>query len=128
MLEEMRKLIEEFVTQILNVLNESYEAYYEEAPITAKFPYLVVPTLNLTPLDAGYTCIFDVEIYNNELSKISTEDIMDYLIQTFKDYCFCNDKIGFHTGFENGNIVKIQEQDLIERRVSFCARLFKKGD
>lgn len=89
-------MIEEFIKQLLCKINEHYEAYYEEAPRTAKFPYLVVPSIVMFPLNSGYSCLFDIEIYNNELSSITLEKILDTLRDSLKNHSFKNDKIAFH--------------------------------
>lgn len=119
-------MIEEFIKQLLNKLNEHYTSYYEEAPKTTKFPYLVVPSITVAPLNAGYSCLFDVEIYNNELSKITLESILDTLRDKLNNYSFINDKIAFHIGYESENIIKSTEQDLSIRRITFSARIFRK--
>lgn len=125
-------MIEEFIIQIMNYLNKvdaGYsKAYYEEAAKDAIFPYVVVPTITISDLAAGDLIFFDIEIYNNELSNIRIESIIDILRTKLKGYIFNNEKIAFHVGFENGNIVKIQEQDLIGRKISFSARVFEKGE
>ena len=122
----MRKLIKEFTKLLLNKLNEYFVSYYEEAPKTTKFPYLVVPSITVSPLNAGYSCLFDVEIYNNELSKITLESILDTLRDNLNNYSFINDKIAFHIGYESENIIKSTEQDLSIRRITFSARIFRK--
>lgn len=129
MLEEMKrltKLTKEFIKALLDKINEYYKCFYEEADSNTSFPYLVVPTLSLSPLNAGFICIFDIEIYNNELSCVSVEDIFDDLLNNLDNYHFCNDKIAFHLGFEDGNLQKSSEQDLIIRKISFSARIFRK--
>ena len=120
-------MIKEFILQLLTEINKNYECYYEEAPINAKFPYLVIPTLHLIPLNAGYSGTVDIEINNNELSKIQTEDIIDNLNNKLNEYSFINDKIGFHLGISDINILKASDQDLINRRISFEARIFYKN-
>lgn len=125
-------MIEEFIKQIMSHLNKIdalySQAYYEEAAKDASFPYVVVPTITFSPLSAGDLILFDIEIYNNEISEIRIESIIDKLRAKLNDYVFNNEKIAFHVGFENGNIVKIQEQDLTGRRISFSARVFEKGE
>lgn len=120
-------MIKEFVKELLTKINTLYTCYYEEAPNTATFPYLVVPTLHFSPLNSGYTGIVDIEINNNEDSQIFTEDIIDNLNQNLNEYFFTNDKIGFHLGTESINVIKSSDQDLINRRISFEARIFNIG-
>lgn len=120
-------MIKEFIKQLLIKINTLYNCYYEEAPKNAKFPYLVIPTLHLVPLNSGYSGIIDIEINNNEISKIYTEDIIDNLNKKFNEFSFLNEKIGFHLGTDSINILKSSDQDLINRRISFEARVFKIG-
>lgn len=122
----MTKLTKEFIKALLNKINEYYQCFYEEADNSTTFPYLVVPTLTLTPLNNGFLSIFDIEIYNNELSETSVEDIFDDLLNNLDNYHFCNEKIAFHLGFEDGNLQKSTEQDLTIRKISFSARIFRK--
>lgn len=123
----MRKLIEKFIRQITNYLNNEYTTYYEEAPNNAQFPYCVIPTINISSLNFGTLILFDIEIYNNELSQTSVESIIDNIKKKLDGYAYNDQYIAFHVGFENANIVKVQEQDLIERRISFSVRIFEKG-
>lgn len=120
-------MIKEFIKQIMNKINEYYTAYYEEADNTTSFPYLVVPTLNITPLNAGYSCFVDIEIYNNELSEITIEDIVETLKKALEDYHFNNEKIAFHLGLDNIYLSGSNEQDLKFKRITFEARIFEKG-
>lgn len=120
-------MIKEFIKQLLIKINTLYNCYYEEAPHNAQFPYLVIPTLHFSPLNSGYTGILDIEINNNELSDVFTEDIIDNLNKNLNEFSFINDKIGFHLGTENINILKASDQDLICRRISFEARIFEIG-
>lgn len=120
-------MIKEFIKQLLNEINNYYTAYYEEAEKTTTFPYLVVPTLNITPLNSGYRCFVDIEIYNNELSDITTEDIVETLKNAFEDYSFNNDKIAFHLGLDNIYLSGSNEQDINFKRITFEARIFEKG-
>ncbi len=124
----MRKLIDRFIEILIkkiNEINEDFICYYEEAPTTAKFPYLVMPTLNITPLDTGYLGVFDLEIYINELSIISLEQILDSLRDNLSNYYYCEDKLAFHLGFENQLLNKSLEQDLSIRKITFAARIFR---
>ena len=119
-------MIENFILELLKEINNFYKCYYEEAPNESRFPYLVSPSVAVTPLNAGYLCLFDIEIFNNIISTISVENIIDTLIKKLDGYNFKNENIAFHVGFENVNILKIQEQDLTSKKVSFSARVFGK--
>ncbi len=118
-------MVDLFIEKILSKINEYYTCYYEEAPSSANFPFLVVPTLVLSPLNSGYSGIFDIEIYVNELCNESNENIIDTLRDNLDGYHYRNENIGFHLGFENHMIVKSNEQDLSIRKISFVARIFK---
>lgn len=119
-------MIKEFIKQLLDEINKYYTCYYEEAPNNSTFPYLVIPTLHVIPLNAGYSCVVDIEINNNELGKVLTEDIIDDLNNKLNEFNFVNNKIGFHLGISDINILKASDQDLISRRISFEARIFKR--
>ena len=118
-------MINMFIEKLQEKINEYYTCYYEESPSNATFPFLVIPTLNLTPLYDGYQGIFDIEIFINELSDQNVEFIMDNLRDKLEGYSYRDDNLGFHIGFENQIIVKSNEQDLSIRRMSFSARIFK---
>lgn len=120
-------MIKEFVKQIMNKINEYYTAYYEEAEKTTSFPYLVVPTLNITPLNAGYRCLVDIEIYINELSELTVEDIIETLKKGLDGFSFNNDKIAFHLGIDSIYLASSNEQDLKYKKITFEARIFEKG-
>ncbi len=120
----MKKLIKEFIKQLMIQINNIRNCYYEEADNKAKYPYLVVPTLQINTLESGYICLFDVEIYNNELTSITVEEIADELILGLDRLSFKNDSIGFHLAFESQFLVKTNDQDESVRRISFSARLF----
>ncbi len=55
-------MIKEFIKQLLNEINKFYDCYYEKAPNTVEFLYLVVPTLHLVPLNSGYSGNIDIEV------------------------------------------------------------------
>lgn len=118
-------MIDNFITKLQEEINKYYTCYYEESPSNAVFPFLVIPTMNLTPLYDGYQGIFDIEIYINELSNQTVESIMDDLRDKLEGYSYRDNNLGFHIGFENQIIVKSNEQDLSIRRMSFSARIFK---
>lgn len=115
---------EKFIEKLMEIINEVITCYYEEAPNNAEFPFGVVPTLNINPLNAGYLCTFDIELYNNELSNITIESMCDLLREHLDSYSYQDNEIGFHLGFENQYLQKQNEQDLIYRRITFSARIF----
>jgi len=117
-------LTKTFLEKLMAKLNTIMTVYYEEAPKSASFPYGVVPTLSITPLDYGYQCLFDVELYINELSDTDVEKLCDDLRAGLDGYHYRDNTIGFHVGFENQYLTKQNEQDLVMRRVSFIARIF----
>lgn len=118
-----------FIEKLLNVINLTFKTYYEEPPKDVTFPFGVVPTITFMPLNDGYQAVFDIEIYNNELSNQSIEKICDNLRKSLDQYSYLDDKIGFHLGFESLILSRQSEQDLTYRRISFIARIFdKKGE
>jgi len=123
-------LTDKFIELLLQKINEHYTAYYEEAPNNAKFPYCVVPTLQVRELNkGGYSGVFDIEVYNNELSDISVETISDTLRTELNGFFYIGDLLGYHIGFSDQLIMKSTEADLIIRRVTFEARIFtRKGN
>ena len=118
-------MTDRFIELIIKEINKLYTCYYEEAPNDTSFPYLVMTSLNLTPLDSGFLGIFDLEIYINELSKQSVETIIDNLRDKLDGYYYRESNLGFHIGFDNQSIIKSNEQDLAIRRITFQARIFK---
>ena len=118
-------MIDKFIEILMKEINKYYTAYYEEAPSNTKFPYITVPTINLTPLDSGYLSVFDLEIYVNELCNTSLEEILDTLLDNLDGYSYRDSTIGFHIGFDNQLLVKSNEQDLAMRRITFQARIFR---
>lgn len=118
-------MIDRFIEVLIEEINKYYTCYYEEAPNNTKFPYLIMPTLNVTPLDSGYLAVFDLEIYINEISDVSVETIIDTIRDKLDGFSFCEKGLGFHIGLDNHLIVKSNEQDLSMRRITFSARLFR---
>ena len=116
---------EKFLEKLIGKVKTIYTCYYEEAPSNAIFPYLVIPSITLSSLDSGYLSVFDIEIYNNELSNISVEKICDDLREELDGYSYYETGIGFHIGFDSQLIIKQNEQDLVIRRITFAARIFK---
>lgn len=117
-------MINEFLEKIMTKLNTVMNVYYEEAPNNASFPYGVVPTLSTTPLEYGIQCMFDVELYVNELMDVNIEKLCDDLRTSLDGYNYQNSVMGFHVGYDSQLLVKQNEQDFTYRRVSFIARIF----
>lgn len=124
MLGEMKKLINEFLDRIMEKLNTVMTVYYEEAPNNAKFPYGVVPTISTTPLAYGIQCMFDIEIYVNEITNVNIEKLCDKLRESLDGYNYQNSIMGFHIGYDSQLLIKQNEQDFTYRRISFVARIF----
>lgn len=118
-------MTEKFIEKILDKINTIYTCYYEEATKSAIFPYCVVPTLVLTPLDSGYMCMVDIELYNDEFTNISIEKMCDDLREELDGYSYKDENIGFHLGFESQYLSKSNEQDLTYRKITFVSRIFK---
>lgn len=114
-----------FIKSITDYINNYYSCYYEEAPNTASFPYLIIPEITFTPLNQGFNAVFDIEVYINELCDESVEEIMDILRDNLDGYSYYGNDISYHVGFDTQNIVKSTEQDLSIRRITFSARIFK---
>lgn len=122
-----KKLASLFLEKIIEKINEIYPCYYEEVPSSASFPFCVIPTININDLNMGKTIMFTIEIYNNKLSKIISEDIMQNLEKQLDRYHYIDDTIAFHIGWDNSRSVKSIEQDLIIKEVSLTARIFNIG-
>lgn len=120
-------MTEKFIELFIKKINEYYTCYYEEAPSKTGFPYIVIPTIALTPLNHGYLCITDLFIYINELSEKSIEEICDTLRTNLDNFSILDQEcgIGFHVSFENQTISNINEQDLSIRKISFASRIFE---
>lgn len=112
-----------FISKLLDIINLKFKTYYEEAPKDVSFPYGVVPTITSTPLNYGEQALFDIEIYNNELSAVSIEAICDKL-KSLDNYSYRDGKIGFHLGFDSQIMQRQTEQDMTYRKISFIARIF----
>lgn len=108
----------------LNTVITNFKVYYEKAPDNAVYPYGVVPDLSISNLSYGYQCLFDVEVYINELSTSNVEALCDSLRTSLDGYNYQNSIVGFHISFENQYLGKMTEQDSSMRRVSFIARIF----
>lgn len=123
----MKKLSKEFIKELLNKVNEIYKCYYDEAPKNVSFPYCVIPNIVISSLNSGDLCIFDIELYTNELKGgISIEEMCDNLRKELDRSIINGLNFNSHIGFEDQNIIKSIEQDLISRRISFSARIFYK--
>lgn len=121
-------MTEKFLEKLLYVINTKDTCYYDKAPKSAEYPFCVIPTLTITPLNSGDSYIFDVEVYTDESgNKIkSVETICDELRELLDNYSYndTNNKMGFHIGFESQYLTREQSQDLVYRRLTFIARFF----
>ena len=113
-----------FLDKLMGKINTIMQVYYEKAPSTTNYPYGVIPDLSISPLDYGYQCLFDVELYINELSDSNVEALCDSLRVGLDGYRYKDNDIGFHIGFEGQYLGKMSEQDSSMRRVTFIARIF----
>lgn len=117
-------MIDTFLTKLMEKVNTIMTVYYEKAPNNTPYPYGVVPDLSISNLDYGYQCLFDIELYINELSDSNVEQLCDLLRVGLDGYNYKDENIGFHINFENQYLGKMTEQDSSMRRVSFIARIF----
>lgn len=117
-------MIDNFIERIMVKLNTIMTTYYEEAPTNAAFPYAVVTTISAIPLNYGFSCLFDVELYVNELTNTDLEAKCDELRVALDDYSERNSICGFHVGFDNQIMSRQTEQDITMRRITFTARIF----
>lgn len=117
-------MIDEFLNKIMQKLNTIMTVYYEKVPDNALYPYGVVPDLTVSSLDYGYQCLFDIELYINELSNSNVEHLCDLLRENLDGYNYKDKNVGFHINFENQYLGKMTEQDSSMRRVTFIARIF----
>lgn len=117
-------MIEHFIEVIMAKLNTISAIYYEEAPTNASYPYGVVPTLSIRPLDYGYECNLDVEFYVNELSNQDIDNICDNLRTQIDKYSYRDSLIGFYIYYDDQLLSKQKEQDFTYRRITFIARIF----
>lgn len=120
-------MISKFIKAFLGELNKHYNAYYEKADSLAKFPYIVVPTISLRPLNSGYSTLIDIEIYNNEQSETTIESIVDNLKNKLDDFVYNDSSIAFHLGFESAYLGTSNEQDLSIKKITYEVRIFNKG-
>lgn len=117
-------MIDEFIQRLMAKLNTVITSYYEEAPKNAVFPYAVVPTISVSDLGYGLQCLFDVEVYKNELSNVDLEKKCDSIRTTLDNYSEKNSVCGFHIGFDGQFFSRQNEQDLTMRRLTFIGRIF----
>ena len=113
-----------YLNKLMDRLNDIMEVYYEKAPDNANYPYGVLPDLTFSPLDDGYQCLFDIDLYINELSTSNVEKLCDDLRKGLDGYHYCDSLIAFHVGFNDQYLGKMTEQDSSMRRISFIARIF----
>ena len=116
--------INTFLNKLMPHLNTIMSVYYEETPKNASYPYGVIPDLSISTLDYGLQCIFDIELYINELSELNVEKLCDDLRIGLDGYTYHDDEIGFHINFDTQYLGKITEQDSTMRRVTFIAKIF----
>ena len=117
-------MIDTFFVFFMEKLNTIMQVYYEKALDDTSYPYGVVPDLSITTLNYGLQCLFDVEIYINELTDSNVESLCDSLRTGLDEYCYRDNNIGFHVSFESQYLGKMTEQDSSLRRVTFIARIF----
>ena len=72
-------MIDTFLTKLMERANTIMTVYYEKAPSDTSYPYGVVPDLSISALNYGYQCLFDIELYINELSDSNIEELADNL-------------------------------------------------
>ena len=117
-------MIDEFLNIVMTKINTVMTVYYEKVPDNATYPYGVVPDCTIISLDYGYQCLFDIELYINELSTSNIEELCDKLRENLDGYNYKDSKFGFHVNFESQYLGKMIEQDSSMRRVTFIARIF----
>lgn len=117
-------MIDTFLKILMPLINNILQTYYEEAPDETSYPYGVIPSLSISNLNYGCQCLFDIEVYINELSNQNVEKICDSLRENLDGLFYLNKDIGFHLNFENQYLGKMTEQDSKMRRVTFIARIF----
>lgn len=115
----------DFLIALMDKIKTLGNVYYEEAPKNAIFPFGVIPTISLRPLDYGYECNFDVEMYVSELEgETDVEVLCDTIRKELDGYSYSNSLGGFHIGFINQILSKQKEPDFTYRRITFKARIF----
>ena len=117
-------MIDAFLTALMTKINTIMTVYYETAPNNTSYPYGVIPDLSITPLNYGFQCLFDVELYINELSDENVEALCDSLRVGLDGYNYKDENVGFHIGYDSQYLGKKTEQDSSMRRVTFIARIF----
>lgn len=119
-----RALFDNFLNKLMEKANTIMQVYYEKVPSDASYPYGVIPDLSFSSLDYGYQCLFDIELYINELSNSNVESLCDSLRNGLDGYNYKDENVGFYVNFENQYLGKMTEQDSSMRRVTFIARIF----
>lgn len=117
-------MIKEFIQALVNKVNTIKTAYYEEAPTSAIFPYLVIPTINIVPINFGYSTLIDIEVHSDTNNIIDIEALLDTIKTELDGYTYNSKEVSFYLGFENVYSGKASDQDLLYKKITFEARIF----
>lgn len=116
----------EYVKALIDKINETHICYYEDVPKGIEYPYMYIPTININGIgESGETSNFDIQIWHIEGEDGDIDDLAD-AIRNALDRITINKNGSFtsHIYFQNQNIVRDLEPDLILRELSFTARIF----
>ena len=116
-----------YIEKLIQKISETQICYYEEAPTGIAHPYLTLSNFNISDLASGDLAMFDIEIWFTEFTDSNIDQLCDQLRNELNRTTL-NEEGAFSSTiyFENQNMVKDREQDLIVRRLSFSTRIFYK--
>ena len=103
--------------------------YYEEAPDTKPYPYLVFELSELTHDDGRTLLQLEVNALDYGNSSTAIELISDKLQTTLHKYDFINHEIQFSSYTGKRDIIKEEDKKIIRRRLLFEVNLHElKGE
>jgi hypothetical protein len=116
-----------YIEKLIEKISTIKTCYYEEAPSGVAYPYIVLSSFNVSDLAYGDLVYFDIEIWFTEYTTTDIDALSDNLRNGLdKTTVNLSNYFTSHINFDNQNMIKDQEQDLIVRRLSFTARIFYK--
>lgn len=108
----------------LNVVCQ--RVYYDQAPATASFPYIVFSIAELSTDDATTLCELEVNVLDYGSDTSTCENMTD-AVQTEFDFYVHTESPVFQTYKERRHPVQEEDKKTIRRRMTFTLRLHEGG-
>lgn len=103
--------------------------YYEEAPDTSDYPYLVYEVSELVNNYGKTTLQLEVNLLDYGTLSLDIDILADTVQDTLHKYYFMNDEIQFTIYKVNRNTIKEEDKKIIRRRLTFEIQLHElKGE